>query len=970
MCFCYRQKDHQSPLKKTVSAAENIVEQFSDHTTQNLDATKSDMDTCEGLAVGHAVESASAPKGWVIGPLFQSFKSKMASFTEMVMTPVKLFRANSPPPSMDHPDKLVEGELQAIGTSDGEPSELSNMFHSEAQSENGNQDANQQRLSEVEGAQNAQTVAIKYSRKLAFDVELSTDECATTQKETNIPDSVPLQHSPLPCFVSEEVSESMPPVFRSSILLQPTVNVSASHESKLKISGAEEEPKGKLAARLKPLPRKCTGNRKKVPSKSLTSEVKNEECDPDVIDVQLSHMNSVKSNKVDSSNIDNDAAFPQSDGDDGSKMESCQLVHQSLRHYLNDNANGRILRPTLDTQQLECHLNPETYSAADLGRAKRELKLDCHSQDSVKRKRLTADVYSKNTKRQELLNVASDGGILRVLRPPRKEVVSTDTIVDREEMLRPVRKRPTRANKKGKDEQEMLTTINEAVHTQTESSFNAILVCSLDKSGASEDSQKGNNSKVKPSGSCKRLKTKAGLSKPDVNIDNGMNLETTIAITSTKQAEQEQLAEVFVSPDIKQLQSTRKCKDMNKKPQKRKSPNHASSTTESDSKVVSTPSALSVKPLEETPIDLNTSQHVQKEESKKKELNQPSKRPKKGSKSSASGGSHGTKQCIHDLHLKTKENQSQEGKGKISMDSVYFEMTPFESNHQPCPSPTNALLDCYVQLNTDIKHFIDGNGKDTASVADEAFPINTESSNHSNVSRLRSRGVNIKPRRDNRRRKCRGLHSRTRKGEEVTISISKDDADLAIAGTHSSKNGLSKRLLRSYSCPEIPSLHSSDMPWTSLHSPHHSRVHTSHQHHFSHSPVAHHAHKSLRRARRHTVCSVEVEREIAPLCLRKEVYPSRRSVPYDGASQNLSPSLALSPSTSLSALASYFLSSPLAFLSKKVDSRVVAASPSTSSHVSSPTSSSIYPLTPSTWHLPGFLQRTDSCSATLDSSSR
>ncbi|KAM6904681.1 proline-rich protein 14 [Xenentodon cancila] len=35
--------------------------------------------------------------------------------------------------------------------------------------------------------------------------------------------------------------------------------------------------------------------------------------------------------------------------------------------------------------------------------------------------------------------------------------------------------------------------------------------------------------------------------------------------------------------------------------------------------------------------------------------------------------------------------------------------------------------------------------------------------------------------------------------------------------------------------------------------------------------------KSLRRARRHTVCSVEVERELAPLCLRKEVYPSRRS---------------------------------------------------------------------------------------------
>lgn len=211
---------------------------------------------------------------------------------------------------------------------------------------------------------------------------------------------------------------------------------------------------------------------------------------------------------------------------------------------------------------------------------------------------------------------------------------------------------------------------------------------------------------------------------------------------------------------------------------------------------------------------------------------------------------------------------------------------------------------------------------------------------------------------------------RTNDGEEATKSVTMDDVDLPTSGANSSENGSSRPLLRSYSCPEIPSFRPIDLPWTtSVHSPHHSRINTSHQHQ-SHTPV-HQSSKSLRRTRRHTVCSIEVEREIAPLCLRKEVYPSRRSFPYDSTSHNLSPSHALSPSTSLTALASGFLSSPLAFLSKKADSRGGPASPSTSTHVSSPaSSSSIYPLSTSPWRLSGFLQRTDSSGATFNSSSR
>ena len=938
------------------------------------------MDTCMGLPSVHSAENASASKRWVIGPIFQSFKSKMASFTEIVMSPVKLFRANSPPPSMDRPDILDDCEQQTDGTPDVEPSEPRDMFHPETQGENGNDDAktNLQRFSEVEDAQNSKTVAIKYSKKLSFDMDLSThsseqpNECALTLKDKDIPDSVPSQHSPLPCTVSEDVSESAGSVCMSFLQLQPSVNASASHKSTSKVSSDNKEQKSKLAVRLKPLPRKCSGSRRKVMSKTLTSEVKKEEPEAEITEDHVSFKTTLSASSVCCNQPDTDGLQP--DDDDEKKMDGFHLVRQSLHNDFNVSTNGRTLKPTLSTQQLGYHLNHETFSAVSLGKAKRELKEDCQSQEFVKRKRLTRDIGAKDAKKRELSNVASDSGVLRGRRSPRKQVISTYTGENGEERLRPDRRRQavsTRANTKGKDVVEMLGTINEEVlNAQTESFSDAMLLCSLDKSSwVSEDNQKG--SKLTSSVSCKRLKTKTTLGKPDVNIDNSMDLETTIAITSTKQAEQEPLSEVLVRPQIKPLLSTRKSRDTNKKPLKRKSPVQAA---ESDSTVVPTSSALPVEPAEVTPADSNTFQHVENEESGKTQLDQLSKRPRKGLrgavKSSASSGSRETKR----LHLKTKENQSQEGNGEISVDPVYFEMTPFENNHQPGPSSSQLPLDCYVQLNIGIEHFNDEKEKGTASVAGEVCPTDAETSHHSSirVCRLRSsaRRVNTKPRRaGNQRRRFLVFH-RTNNGEEATKSVTMDDVDLATSGANSSENGSSRPLLRSYSCPEIPSFRPLDLPWTtSVHSPHHSRINTSHQHQ-SHTPV-HQSSKSLRRTRRHTVCSIEVEREIAPLCLRKEVYPSRRSFPYDSTSHSLSPSHALSPSTSLTALASCFLSSPLAFLSKKADNRGGPASPSTCSHVSSPSSSSsTYPLSTSPWRLSGFLQRTDSSSATFESSTR
>lgn len=242
-------------------------------------------------------------------------------------------------------------------------------------------------------------------------------------------------------------------------------------------------------------------------------------------------------------------------------------------------------------------------------------------------------------------------------------------------------------------------------------------------------------------------------------------------------------------------------------------------------------------------------------------------------------------------------------KGKNATDPLYFEMTPFENRVET------------VLLNSDIIQ-------------------------ESVVSRKRLSRMDT-------RRKCRVTNTRTRKKDGETNSATSDDTDLFKMSTkHSHERAFSNLLRRSHSCPEIPLQPSRSHPIPQLYSP----------------PTALPAsHMLARRARRHTVCSVEVEREIAPLCLRKEVYPARRSPsPYDPQHQSPVMSRAVSPGASLTALASSFLSSPLAFLSKKSEGR--GASPT---HTPSPSSTSL--LGTSLGQRPGFHLTTDA-SVNADSS--
>ncbi|XP_041858105.1 uncharacterized protein prr14 [Melanotaenia boesemani] len=942
------QKDPKSVQKKT--NGENVVKPFEEKTSQNLDVTEPDMDICGELSTGDT-ENVSASKGWTIAPLFQSLKSKMASFTEIVMTPVKLFRPSSPIPSMELSVKLPDCELQADGAADIEQSEPDNAFCPEGQNENSNQDtkADQEDLTDTGDTTSTRTIFHKYSKKLEFD-DLSTHhpkhavESGINQNEKTLPDLVPLSHNSLPCMISEEVSESFGSTLSSSCLLQPSAKVSASRESKLKISNAVEDQKGKL----KPLPKKLIRNRsqlKEVNSKLLISEYKKQPSDPEM----NGHQNSVQSNNCDLS------LCPDVDVNFGD-VESCLLVRQSIRNNPSDSMNGTSLMSALDAQLMESQHNSEMCPLPNVGRAKRTQKLSHYSQSSVKKRRRQVLSQKDDTRNQLSLSMASDGDMIRGPRTPRRGVTLMNTIPDEEANVKSDARQvvSTRAKRKGKDGQKILNTVDKAViATQTESSPDVMLVCSLNKSAAPEANPK-DGSKVKSNSSCKRMK-KTTFGKVDINNDNGMDLETTVAITSTKQTEEMPLSEVFVHPDKKQLQCTNRCRNTNKKPLKRKSANRPSSVAETDSTLVSTSSVETLK--------LMTTDNLTRGQS------QLPKRLRNSVQSSVSSATQETKQGVGNLHLTAKESQSKHNHKKISLGPVYFEMTPSEYNPQPDLVQSQPNLDRYERIPNLNKHVLDEKEKSSASMKDEIFFTDFEMSNYSR--RSGTRRINAKRRRaDNQRRGCRVFPSRGNKSEEMTKSITMEDADLTASHLHSSKEDVSRRLSRSYSCPEILTLLPHEAPWTT--SSHHSRTRTSHHHHHHHhhhSLFASQAQKLARRARRHTVCSLEVEREIAPLCLRKEIYPSRRSAPYDPVIQHMSPSHTHSPSMYLSALASCFLSSPLAFLSKKVDCKGPAATPCTSGHVTSPSYSSTLasPMSSSVWHPPGFIPRADS-DAALDSS--
>lgn len=800
-----------------------LEEPFVEPTVENPDATKPERDECEDLPAGDVSGDTSVSKGWVIGPFFQSLKSKMASFTEIVMTPVKLFRASSPPPTKDE-------ALEANGAADVD-SENSNMCHSAAQVP-----TSQQSPTDSAETKSATNVAPKYSKRLLFDESICRTErdldCAISGEDETLRGVVPSVHGSL----------SGKP-FGLSVLSHPSAEISASHESNLNNYIPTEDQKGKLSGE-KPLHQQDAGN-----GYGLVDEASN-------------------------------------------NAESCFLVQQSL---------GTKKSLSLEAEQMACQQISETGLVSKFARAKRGPKPKCISQDTVRRKQM---------------NVASDGDGTKEPRTTRKRGAVAHGVTDEDETVKTHDKRQvvsTRPNRKGKSEEDRMGVLNKST------------------------SESQNNSKckrVKPSSLCKRVQTGTGLCRFDASSDNNMDI--------IEQPARKRLSVVLVRPDIKELERETKC-NASRRPIKRKSPNHTGLKAEMGSSLVSTSTRNWLDPMSTA---LTSALNDQREDALTGGANQLSKRLRNSLRSAGKGP------VLAEAQRNIEKREARKGEG-------------FESDPQLLQSTSQPLLLCSGHLNDKDKLVKEKTLRNSASAAGESFLQIPEVSNC--TPRPSIRHVTSRKRRaDNQRRRCKVLLGRTCKTEEGSRSITMEDADLAATRIRSSEKSFSRRLLRSYSCPDVLLLRPDDSPWTSSpHSPHH-RTHASHHyHHHHHGPLSSHAQRAQRRARRHTVCSVEVEREIAPLCLRKEVYPSRRSASYDSVTHHLSPVHAHSPCSSLTALASCFLSSPLAFLSKRSDCRAPAAGASTSTHLPSPPSSS---SCSTTWHAPAFALEPNSAAA-LDSSS-
>ncbi|XP_038836724.1 uncharacterized protein LOC120034293 [Salvelinus namaycush] len=321
--------------------------------------------------------------------------------------------------------------------------------------------------------------------------------------------------------------------------------------------------------------------------------------------------------------------------------------------------------------------------------------------------------------------------------------------------------------------------------------------------------------------------------------------------------------------------------------------------------------------------------------------------------------------------------------------SLQLNQITVEDKKRTVPWPVRTYPKCSIKLNKNIvKHSMAMQGNYVARDSDvEVFSTASEPTNLGqnetvdqvmeeeqgkedecselpipSETRLRGRGQKKKPKKA--ATQCRKhrpvIRKRGQEEEEERNTAIGEQMDFS-----SDNTTLNKRLLRSYSCPEIPALLHHDSHWTtSLHG----RILSVPRLHPSLFPPVPSPPAPSRRPRRHTVSSVEIEREIAPLCLRKEVFPSRRSYLLGNPSYHLFPSVPLS--TSISVWASCFLSSPLAFLSRKLRKGSLAATSSACNHDTSPSpssvSSSISPSCSSVRHL---FSSSDPCDLTSDISS-
>ncbi|XP_045074545.1 uncharacterized protein prr14 [Coregonus clupeaformis] len=223
------------------------------------DFNQSGMEADEEVVGGKSPGSPTSVKRWVIGPLFQSFKSKMASFTQIVMSPVRLFKPSGSPPEPDVDISSASHSSHQQGPGYGLTS--GTVQHFEAGT--GEDDpASRKRLkfSMDEEEEDEFSLEVKQNMMRPGDEQSDTLMSTCSEREMNNNDSLPcMQRSPLLRSRIKCGSESTESQLNlsSSTSLKPPDSSSATCGSKLSLIVQMEEQVDLTGAQRRPLRRKC-----------------------------------------------------------------------------------------------------------------------------------------------------------------------------------------------------------------------------------------------------------------------------------------------------------------------------------------------------------------------------------------------------------------------------------------------------------------------------------------------------------------------------------------------------------------------------------------------------------------------------------------------------------------------------------------------------------------------------------------
>ncbi|CAL8274595.1 unnamed protein product [Lota lota] len=860
------------------------------------------------------VENPPAKHEWVIGPLFQSFKSKMANFSELVMSPVKRFTANSPPGSAGHadapdpsdPPEVVPHQLNGC---EGQTEDKDSTSDS-LRCEQGGRDhtmtppSASKGLIGIEDEEHLPTASLERSQTKPSDMNdvahgsVQVNRSTSADMETNDDGPVPLPH-----LTPEKYSKS------------------SKH-----IAMERRAQRSKRVVQIKPLHTRSL-NRSLLRSTSSDilprREIQEATC-AEPRDKQFSVECTVEATIGDPSNGVHYTApgvlcLENCIEGDCSESYSSLSVRKSPRNTAKDGSGGALnaISPTLPTGRGVQEAAPDSDPMVRIGKAKRRLALDPQPGRGTRLKnriKLRSDKSTEDPINVDVMPHVTERNKTSRLKELRNDL-SSNIVPDLEIKLNPPAKRVhllRGMQKIEKSQHESLAAPKEPMlHCETENSTPVVAVDSLEPKRIPSDNFPNKSVNTRnPRGTSKKHIARLVLRKPDIKSDS-MDLETPVMTTSTREADNEQQSNVLDQP----MENVR-CR-----PQ---------------FLLTARPSGLGRKRDLSLELDADVSSSL----SIFTNVNDnPAKRlVRKQARPNIVRGmtvDHTSDAVFRLEPMSTVLDAAMAGKRRLK--------TGVKRPKKDCDETDDqSSADNSVQLNMHHKKQMNvyqgncwkhktisahGDGRDiflsSAEASDQEAGDRTRCENIPSANGLgvqstelthgkRSLKINH-TRQESQRRKCRQLQCSgdvpQEEGEERSMETDlKEEMDF----TSSSSRGL----LRSISCPEIHSLHQHDTLYPPpLYSPQPIRGRVAHQ------PL-HDVHRlprvlgKARRTRRHTVSSVEVAREIAPLCLRKEVYPSRRSA---------GPGAAPSSPFSLSALASCFLTSPMAFLSRRLGGRSAAA---------------------------------------------